>query len=159
MLRPDRKSRQSVFTPAINWPTLLLTGALFGAGLVISAHPGWVAAGVYLVLWGLSYPLIYAGACRYCAYYGKACPIPLEGSGVRFFFKKSDKPFGFSALVWATAAYGLRVAVPLAVVFKDGLVAAGAIYLGVLTAFWVVHLRIVGCPNCVNTACPLNPGE
>ena len=54
-----------------------------------------LAVGGYLALWGLSYPVIYAGACRYCAYYGKACPIPLEGSCVHYFFKKSFGPFFF----------------------------------------------------------------
>jgi hypothetical protein len=53
---------------------------------------------------------------------------------VHRFFAKKDKGFGSTQLAWATVAYA-----------------------GVLLLFWIIHLRLIGCPNCINTACPLNP--
>lgn len=64
--------------------------------------------------------------------------------------------FGFPSLLWATVAYALRGLLPVFIVVRDGLVAIGLGYAGALALFWLVHLFFSGCPNCINTCCPLN---
>ncbi len=157
MIRPGRKKYLSRFSAADNALTLMLLAAVFIIGMALSSFAGISAALLYLFLWAASYGVIYAGTCRYCAYYGKRCPIPLEGSCVHRFFAKKETGFGWMQLLWATLAYGLRVAVPVSVILSKSLAAWGALYFSVLIGFWAVHLRISGCPNCINTKCPLNP--
>lgn len=140
-----------------NYPTAVLLGLVFACGLGVTWTRSLWAAALYLGLWAFSYPLIYAGTCRACVYYGKKCPIPLEGSCVHKFFKKSDRPFGFRHLFWATVAYGLRVILPVIVIFRDRMVTWGILYFSLLSLFWIVHLKFTGCPNCMNARCPLNP--
>jgi hypothetical protein len=160
MIRPKQKARIRSFTSAQNRQTGLLLGALFLVGLVISWRGlGGYGMAAYFLLWAASYGVIFAGTCRYCAYYGTPCPIPLEGGLVHRFFAKKDAGFGFIQLAWAAGAYGLRAAVPVLVIIRENLFAWGAFYAGILILFWIVHLRIIGCPNCVNAACPLNPGN
>lgn len=157
LLRPKRKNRFSEFSIRHNAPTVLLLGALFACGLAISIQSGLPAIAAYLLLWGLSYLVIFAGTCRYCAYYGKRCPIPLEGSCVDRVFPKKAGKFGYWQLFWATAAYGLRILVPVWVILEYRLVGWGTAFGTILAGFWIVHLRVTGCPNCINTDCPLNP--
>jgi hypothetical protein len=136
---------------------LLLTG-IFGVGLWISfkGGAGWGAS--YIFLWLVSYPVIYAGTCRYCTYYGKKCPIPMEGSRVQHFFEPAPGPFGYRQLAWALIAYVMRAAVPVVVIFTHAIYLMGFGFVMLFAAFWINHLRFSGCPNCINTACPLNPG-
>ena len=98
-----------------------------------------------------------AGTCRYCIYYGKKCPIPLEGSCVHKFFEKKKKSFGYMQLVWATVTYGFRVFLPVIFIFRYEMTGWGISYFSLLTVFWIIHLRFTGCPNCINVQCPLNP--
>ncbi len=155
--RPHRKERYTVFPVKANLTTVLLLAVVFGVGLHLSLHFRFCGAAAYLALWALSYPLIYAGACRYCAYYGNRCPIPLEGSCVPWFMAPKAGGFGYMALFWATVAYGLRVAVPAAAIVMGNQWREGILFASVLSLFWIVHLRFSGCPNCINTDCPLNP--
>jgi len=157
MLKPRRKERIEVFEPSRKRLTTTMLLLFFIAGLVISILKGFRAAMAYIVMWLASYLVIFKGTCTRCAYYGKSCPIPLEGPLVKYFFKKSDKPFGYKALFWATVAYLMRIWVPSLVIIRDRRKAAGIIYYGMFKIFWVIHLRIIGCPNCINSACPLNP--
>lgn len=157
MLKAKRNQRVAEFSLPINYPSAILLGLVFAGGLGITWTQNIWAAGAYLVLWALSYLVIYAGTCRNCLYYGKKCPIPLEGSCVHKFFKKTDRPFGYLQLLWATAAYGFRVILPVIVIFRDRMVAWGILYFSTLSLFWIVHLRFTGCPNCINIQCPLNP--
>ncbi len=136
---------------------MLFLGALFLTGLSISFFDGWGAASGYLVLWGISYVIIYAGTCRYCVYYGKKCPIPMEGSCVQRFFEKKESGFGWIQLFWATVVYLLRILVPAAIIIHDELLIWGCVYAAVLSLFWIIHLWVAGCPNCINAECPLNP--
>lgn len=159
MLRPKRKAKLDRFSLKDKILTTLLLLALFVYGLLISLMYGWIGTACYLALWIISYPVIYAGACRYCDYYGESCPIPFEGGCVHRFFEKKPGGFGFMALIWATLAYGLRVVLPVVIIIKHQLYSAGIIYLGLFIAFWIVHLRFYGCPNCINTDCPLNPDD
>ena len=158
MIRPGRQQTIQRFSVSHNPITVILLGLLFLIGLAVIWQHSRVAVLAYLGLWAVSYPVIYAGTCRYCIYYGKPCPIPLEGSCVHHFFGKKDKPFGLAQLFWASTAYALRVSLPVIFIFKYGMAIQGGIYFLVLAGFWVVHLRFSGCPNCINTSCPLNPG-
>ena len=157
MLRPARKNRYTDFGGGRNLPQALLLAGVFGAGLWLSLFFGFLGVVAYILLWGASYPLIYAGTCRYCAYYGKKCPVPLEGSCVQTFFSRSHGAFGGFQLFWAAAAYFLRIIMPVLAVMVYSAYISGLLYLMLLASFWVVHLRLSGCPNCINTACPLNP--
>jgi hypothetical protein len=157
VIRPKRKERLSEFPPAKNYPSVLLLFGVFGCGLAISFYWNVAGAAAYLGLWGISYLVIYAGTCRYCVYYGKRCPIPLEGSCVHRFFEKKETGFGWLPLFWATLVYGLRVLVPVVIIFRYRLILSGTVYFFLLALFWIVHLRFTGCPNCANTGCPLNP--
>ncbi|MGM0451992.1 MAG: hypothetical protein ACQERN_02350 [Thermodesulfobacteriota bacterium] len=155
-LRPGRQNPKAEFDLRQKWLTVLLLAGVFAAGMWLSFRFGGYGGLVYIALWIVSYPVIYAGTCRYCVYYGKKCPIPLEGSCVHYLFARSSQPFGFTRLIWATVAYLLRAVVPIAAMIHQAAFFGGAVYLLLLTAFWFVHLRITGCPHCINTTCPLN---
>lgn len=157
MLRPQRKARLDRFSFKDNYLTVLLLLGLFAGGLMISFAYRWLGVLLYMALWAISYAVIYAGTCRHCAYCGEKCPIPLEGSCVHWFFEKKQEGFGYMPLFWATLVYGLRVVLPVIVIIEQAMLGAGIFYLGLLIAFWIVHLRFSGCPNCINTDCPLNP--
>ena len=154
-----RRGSIPVFSWRDNLAAQVLLALLFLSGLYISvlSHP--LAAVAYILLWVASYPVIFAGTCRFCAYYGRACPVPLEGSMVCRVFPKSGKPFGWPALFFATAAYILRIGIPVAVIVGKGLLTEGIVFGLVFVMFWAVHLFISGCPNCMNYPCPLNPGK
>lgn len=157
MLRPKRKEKIGEFSASTNYPGIILLTALFVCGLLILIDQGILFMAAYIILWILSYAIIYAGTCRYCVYYGKRCPIPLEGSCVHFFFEKSKKPFGYMQLVWATLVYILRILLPVTIIFKYNLLGWGILYFSLFALFWIIHLRVTGCPNCINIQCPLNP--
>ncbi len=152
-----RKPIKRSYTLADNWLSVLLLLALFVIGLVLAKHLGVIGVIGYLLLWVLSYVVIYAGACRYCVYYGKRCPVPLEGSLVNKLFKKSARKFNFNCLAWAGFGYLLRIAIPAWVIVVHGRFVEGVIYLAVFSGFWLAHGLISGCPHCANTACILNP--
>jgi hypothetical protein len=157
LIRPKRKQHLSRFSLSDNYLSVILLGLFFICGLfIVWTHSLW-AAFAYLGLWGFSYFVIYAGTCRYCIYYGEKCPIPLEGSCVPRFFKKKEGTFGILQLFWATVAYGFRVVLPIIFIFKYQMTGWGIVYFSILTVFWIIHLRFTGCPNCINTQCPLNP--
>ncbi len=154
-----RRGRIPVFGLKDNIIEVIALLGLFGFGLYISIlyHP--ILSIVYLILWVSSYFVLYIGTCRYCAYYGKSCPVPLEGSLVCHVIKKSDKPFTFIALVYATIAYLLRVGVPVYVIVYKHLLIEGVIFVTLFVLFWAIHLLHSACPNCINYNCPLNPGK
>jgi hypothetical protein len=159
MLRPERKERLTDFHMKNNFLTISLLIALFFSGFMISLKlkiPGTV---FYILLWIMSYLILFAGACKNCVYYGKKCPVPLEGSCVHYFFKKGEEEFGYGALFWATIAYVLRICIPVYIIFTQQLLIPGVIYFGILSVFWIIHLRFTGCPNCINYQCPLNPDQ
>jgi len=157
MIRAKRRSRYTEFSIKTNLATTLILGFIFSHGLILSLRIKPFGAPAYLVLWIVSYFIIYMGTCRNCVYYGKRCPVPLEGSCVNRFFKKGKKPFGYFSLLAASFAYLLRIAVPITAIVVDRILIQGGVYFGVLILFWTVHLRFTGCPNCINASCPLNP--
>jgi hypothetical protein len=155
--KPRRKNSYAVFSFKTRIVTSLLLAILFILGFWITLPYGAGAVILYLALWILSYVVIFAGTCRYCVYYGKSCPVPLEGGCVPYFFKYGGEKFGFLSLLWASVSYLLRVALPGLIIFKDGLWLIGGFYLFFFVLFWAVHFLFSGCPNCINKRCPLNP--
>jgi len=157
MFRPKRKEKLSEFSGGKNYPAVLLLSAFFICGLLISYKYRLTGIALYFGLWILSYFTIYAGACRYCVYYGKKCPVPLEGSCVHRFFDKKETGSGIYQFFWAAVAYVLRVLLPVVIIFHETLYVPGIIYAGLFIVFWIVHILFTGCPNCINNRCPLNP--
>jgi hypothetical protein len=157
LIRAKRNQHIGEFSLSNNYPGAILLGLIFACGLGIVWTNSLLAVTAYLGLWAFSYLVIYAGTCRYCVYYGKKCPIPLEGSCVHHFFEKKDGTFGYLKLFWASAAYGFRVMLPVILIFRYKMTGWGVAYFSVLAMFWIIHLRFTGCPNCINTQCPLNP--
>ena len=157
LLRVRRKNRYEEFTIQNKLLNSILLVMLFTCGLYISHSMGIPAIIIYAALWVLSYIVIYAGTCRYCAYYGKGCPIPLEGSMAHRFFSKKEGGFGASQLGWAFVSYLMRIAVPMFIVFYQGMIIPGIIFFAIFSFFGIVHQQIAGCPNCINESCPLNP--
>jgi len=128
LIRPKRKQHISQFSFSDNYPSVILLGLLFISGLLIVWPGGLLIAAAYLSLWAASYIVIYAGTCRYCAYYGNKCAIPLEGSCVHQFFEKKEETFGLRQLLWATAAYGLRVVLPVIFIVKYKMIGWGIVF-------------------------------
>lgn len=153
------KERLPFFPARKKTATILLLISMFACGLFISADAGWIGITTYIELWIASYAIIYAGTCRYCTYFGKQCPIPLEGSMVHRFFKKKQSGFGYLQLLWATVVYLLRVLMPVIVIFIHRLYAWGLVFFAIFVLFWINHLWVAGCPHCINDECPLNPGR
>ena len=152
-----RKQRLESIPLRVNFLSVILMLIFFVAGLWISFRWGVAGGAVYLLLWAASYPILFAGACRHCAYYGTRCPVPLEGSCVHHLFKKVDDGFGWQSLVWAGFAYLLRVCIPVWIIFSEPLPKSGVLYGGIFLLFWIVHFTVSGCPGCVNDQCPINP--
>lgn len=157
MWKTKRKGRLANFDLRTRIVSSLILLALFGDGIVISSRHGVSVIGIYLALWILSYIVIFAGTCRYCVYYGKSCPVPLEGGCVHYLFEYGGEKFGLGALFWASVAYVLRICVPILIIVNDELWLAGGLYMALFVAFWMVHLLVTGCPNCLNRSCILNP--
>lgn len=157
VFRAKRKKELNEFSAGDKIINSLLLLLLFFTGLYISLQMGVEAVVLHIVSWILSFVVIYAGACRYCAYYGKGCPVPLEGGLVHIFFKKKDSGFGITQLAWAGLTYALRVIIPTIAVIKLGLFVEGIIFYSIFILFNILHSLVVGCPNCINRDCPLNP--
>jgi hypothetical protein len=157
VLKAKRKNRYATFPSGVNRWTSLLLLILFIIGFIVSLSLGATGVIAYLGLWATSYLVIYAGTCRNCVYYGRKCSVPLEGSCVHLFFKKGKNKFGYSSLFWAALSYVMRIILPAALIFHNRLFVTGAVYFSIFVLFWIVHLRITGCPNCINNRCPLNP--
>lgn len=157
MFKARRKDRYTTFPPKANSLTGFLLGIFFFLGFLISLRFRARGAAAYLGSWALSYIVIYSGTCRNCVYYGKPCPIPLEGSCVHYFLKRGESAFGYSSLFWATVTYLLRILVPSFIIFRYRRLGFGIAYFVVFLLFWAIHLWVSGCPNCINTSCLLNP--
>jgi hypothetical protein len=157
MLKPRRKHRLDEFKGREKTIAAILFAAFFTAGMALSMREGAGYSAAFVILWLASYFVLFAGACRKCVYYGKRCPVPLEGACVHRFFDKSATGFGFSALAFASAAYLLRVAVPVYIIISGAYYREGLVFLAVFILFWLAHLYWTACPHCVNAACPLNP--
>ena len=151
-----RKKRLSEFTIkeyGINAGFMFI---LFLFGLYLSWELSTFAGGLYVILWVASYFVIHATTCRNCVYHGKQCPVPLEG-GCSHLTSEPGNNFGILAGGGGLLAYFLRVCIPYVAILQAGSVMYFALYTGVIMLFFYVLLYHTGCPNCINTKCPMNP--
>ena len=151
-----RKERLSEFTIKEYGVNGVLMMILFLFGLYLSWKLSTYAMLLYLFLWVASYFVIHATTCRNCAYYGKHCPVPFEGSCSHIIFSRG-KNFGLFTLVGASFTYILRICIPYVAIFHSGSILYFILYTVVFILFFYVLLFKTGCPNCINIKCPLNP--
>ncbi len=151
-----RKKRLSEFTIKEYGVNGVLMMVLFLFGLYLSWKLSTYAMLLYLLLWVGSYFVIHATTCRNCAYYGKHCPVPFEGSCSHIIFGRG-KNFGLFSLVGASFAYILRISIPCVAIFHSGSILYFILYMAVFILFFYVLLFHTGCPNCIHIKCPLNP--
>lgn len=151
-----RKERLSEFTIKEYGVNGVLMMILFLFGLYLSWKLSTYAMLLYLLFWVASYFVIHATTCRNCAYYGKHCPVPFEGSCSHITFSRG-KNFGLFSLVAASFAYILRICIPYVAIFYSGSILYFILYTVVFIIFFYVLLFHTGCPNCINIKCPLNP--
>lgn len=151
--RKKRLSEFSIREYVINAALMLL---FFIFGLYLSWKLSTFAGMLYLLLWLISYPIIHATTCRNCVYHGKECPVPLEGGCSHITFDRGNN-FGLFAGVGGFLAYFLRVCIPYVAIVHVGSMMHFALYSGIIILFFYVLLYHTGCPNCINTKCPMNP--
>ncbi len=151
-----RKSRLSEFTIKEYGINGVLAAILFLLGLFLSWALSTVAVLLYLLLWVASYFVIHATTCRNCVYHGKKCPVPFEGSCSHLIFDRGNN-FGLFAGLGGLLAYFLRVCIPFVAIFESGSILNFVLYSSVIVLLFYVLIYHTGCPNCINTKCPLNP--
>ena len=151
-----RKNRLSEFTIKEYGINGLLMAILFLFGLYLSWKLSTFAGMLYVLLWVASYPLIHATTCRNCVYYGKQCPVPFEGGCSHLMFERGNN-FGILAGVGGLLAYFLRVCIPYLAIIQAGSAMYFALYTGVILLFFYILFYHTGCPNCIQTKCPMNP--
>ena len=152
-----RNQKLSAFTIKEVGINGLLMGLLFGFGLFLSLNLSVFAGLLYVLLWVSSYFLIHATTCRHCVYHGKQCPVPFEG-GCSHLTVERGHHFGLLAGLGGLLAYFLRLCIPYAAIVQSGSVVNFVLYSGVLALFFYVLFYHTGCPNCINSQCPMNPG-
>ena len=151
-----RKNKLTEFTVREYGINAVLMAILFLLGLYLSWKLSIFAGGTYVLLWVASYFLIHATTCRNCVYHGKHCPVPLEGGCSQITFERGNH-FGILAGLGGLLAYFLRVCIPYVAIIQSGSVVYFISYSGVIVLFFYVLLYHTGCPNCIQTKCPLNP--
>ena len=151
-----RNKRLSEFTIREYGINAVLMTILFLFGMYLSWKLSTSAGILYVLLWVSSYPLIHATTCRHCVYHGKQCPVPLEGWCSHLLFERGNN-FGLFAGIGVLLAYFLRVCIPYVAIVQVGSVAYFVLYTGVIILFFYVLFYHTGCPNCINTKCPMNP--
>jgi len=151
-----RKKRLSEFTIREYGINAVLMAVLFLFGLYLSWELSNFAGMLYVLLWVASYPLIHATTCRNCVYHGKQCPVPLEGGCSHLTFDRGNK-FEIFAGIGGLLAYFLRLCIPYMAIIQSGSITYFILYSGVIALFFYVLFYNTGCPNCINTKCPMNP--
>ncbi len=151
-----RKKRLSEFTIKEYGINAVIMAALFLFGLFLSWDLSTFAGLLYLLFWVVSYFVIHATTCRNCVYHGKQCPVPFEGSCSHLTFDQGDN-FGILAGVGGLVAYFLRLCIPYVAIFQAGSIMYFILYSSVLASFFYVLFYHTGCPNCIQTKCPMNP--
>jgi hypothetical protein len=151
-----RKNKLSQFTLKEYGINGVFITALFLFGLYLSWKLSTFAGLLYVLLWVASYFIIHATTCRNCVYHGKQCPVPFEGSCSHLTFDRGNN-FGIFAGIGGLVAYFLRVCIPYVAIFQSGSILYFVLYTGVIGLFFYVLLYHTGCPNCINTKCPMNP--
>ena len=151
-----RKRTLSEFTVKEYGVNGVFMAMLFLFGLFLSGQLSTFAIFLYVLLWVASYFIIHAATCRNCVYHGKQCPVPLEGSCSHLTFDRGHH-FGIFAGVGGLVSYFLRVRIPYVAIFQSGSILYFISYTGIIAVFFYILFYHTGCPNCVNTKCPLNP--
>jgi hypothetical protein len=151
-----RKNRLSAFTIKEYGINGIFVVILFLFGLFLSWNLSAFAGMLYLLLWVLSYPVIHGTLCRNSVYHGKQCPVPFEGTCSHLSFDRGHN-FGILAGISGFLAYFMRVCIPYVALFQMGSVLHFLLYTSVILGFLYVLLYHTGCPNCINTKCPMNP--
>lgn len=151
-----RRKKLSTFTIKEYGVNAAIMAALFLFGLFLSWELSTFAGLLYLLLWVASYIIIHATTCRHCVYYGRPCPIPLEGSCSHLLFDRGNN-FGILAGLGGLLAYFLRICIPYAAIIESGSGFYFILYTSVLVLFLYVLFYHTGCPNCIQTKCPMNP--
>lgn len=151
-----RKNRLSEFTIKEYGINGAIIAALFLFGLILSWNLSVFAGLLYLLAWVASYFVIHATTCRNCVYHGKQCPVPLEGGCSHLMFDQGSN-FGIIAGIGGLVAYFLRICIPYVAIFQAGSITYFILYSGVLVSFFYVLFYHTGCPNCIQTKCPMNP--
>ena len=151
-----RKNKLSQFTFKEYGINGLFIAVLFLFGLFLSWELSVFAGFMYLLLWVASYFVIHATTCRNCVYHGKRCPVPLEGSCSHLTFERGNN-FGLLAGIGGLVAYFLRVCIPYIALAQAGSITYFILYTGIFALFFYVLFFHTGCPNCINTKCPMNP--
>ncbi|BBO78525.1 hypothetical protein DSCW_59420 [Desulfosarcina widdelii] len=151
-----RKKKLDKFTLKEYGINAVLMAIIFLFGLYFSWELSNFAGMLYLLLWVASYFVIHATTCRNCVYHGKQCPVPLEGGCSHLTFERGNN-FGLIAGVGGLLAFFLRLCIPYVAIIKAGSMMYFVLYSGIVILFFYVLLYHTGCPNCINTKCPMNP--
>jgi hypothetical protein len=133
---------------------------LFLEGVFIVSRLGWGHIIVLLVLWLASFPLIQFSLCRKCFYYGKRCPVPGEGNLAHILFDKKAGGTGLFNWMGAVLTYAMRLGYPVIFLLlypERYSILVSVIYALTFVIFLLILVNVVGCPNCMNTDCPMNP--
>ena len=150
------------------WPVLhqLMTGGmlllLYLEGMLVVSEHGSLHMAVLTFLWIASFPVIHYFMCRKCHNYGRACPIPLEGGLVHFFYKKSNDPPGILGWAGVGLCYLMRLGYPLMFFYLywgDYSIFLVLIYILTISLFSLILRYAVGCPHCGNKDCFLCPKD
>ena len=129
---------------------------LFLEGLFIVARHGALHIAILIALWIASFPVIHFSMCRKCRYYGKRCPIPGEGNFVHLLFRKKEGPTGLLNWMGVLLCYVMRLGYPVIFLDKNS-IWIGIIYATTFLVYMLILGRVLGCPNCIKTECPMNP--
>lgn len=149
------------------WPAVhrIIMGGLL---LFMFLQGAWIVSGfgavhilILLILWAGSFPVIHYSLCRKCRNCGRKCAIPGEGDLAHLFFKKNEGPPGAINWLGTALCYLIRLGYPAAflILYPENYSAlATVIYILTPVVFLFLDSRVIGCPNCLNLRCPLNPG-
>jgi hypothetical protein len=151
-----RKNRLAEFTLKECGINAVLMLILFLFGLYLSWKLSTFAGMLYVLLWLASYPIIHSTACRHCVYHGKQCPVPLEGNCSHLIFEKGNN-FQSLSILGAITCFFLRFCIPYAAIIQAGSIIYFVLYSASIILFFYVLFYHIGCPNCINTKCPMNP--
>ena len=85
--------------------------------------------------------------------------MPGEGNLAHLFFKQSDSPEQLVDYLGVMLCYGMRIGYPLALLFikGEGFNLIGFILILTTILFFMIHMKVIGCPHCKKTTCPGNP--
>ncbi len=158
--RPKRKEKFEQWPPSHRLLMGGMLGLLFLEGAVIVSRFGAIHILILLILWIISFPVIHFSLCRKCYNCGKRCAIPGEGELANLLFEKREGPPGLFNWLGTALSYVIRLGYPAAflILYPERYSTTMAvIYELTFIMFLLLDARVIGCPNCMNKNCPLNP--